>query len=435
MNNHTVYYKEDILKWLNQIRKSAKFSVNDTSFDTLKNWEFVNGKIQHLSHRFFNIVGVKFRYPNGFIDYRPLIEQREIGTLGFIWRNQTVPELLVQAKLEPGNVGIVQLAPTCQATASNSDRVHGGNIPPFSDVFDKGDIEFISDTLQSEQGSRFLGKVNRNVTASLKSENYELSPIHRWIPTDQVLNLLKTDYLFNTDARSVLVCSNWERLVGRKAFTKEKSVFARELETSYKDNGSIYTISKLKDRINKLRKQDKEPEIIPIDKIPNYKFTSKGLFPLAHQPISIKYIDVKTNYREVGHWQQPIIQSTGEGKVTLLCARKNNVLYFLFKAIIEPGLKNKVELSPSIIFEPGQQWSRALNEDEGKIIVETWQSDEGGRFFQDKSLYRIVDTGEIGEIDDEDIWLSIKQIYEMLQEGGWFTNEARSALSLLLPWL
>ena len=67
---------------------------------------------------------------------QPLIDPPEIGTLGFslrgIGKNR---EVLAYAKIEPGNVDTVQLAPTCQATASNIARVHSGEMPPYSEYF------------------------------------------------------------------------------------------------------------------------------------------------------------------------------------------------------------------------------------------------------------------------------------------------------------
>ena len=75
-----------------------------------------------------------------------------------------VPHVLVQAKVEPGNIGYAQLAPTVQATQSNYERVHGSQETPFLDWFlGQRQDAVLDDCLQSEQGSRFLGKFNRNM--------------------------------------------------------------------------------------------------------------------------------------------------------------------------------------------------------------------------------------------------------------------------------
>lgn len=428
---------EDISNWINFIKSSADFVVNEITLDQAYDWLFENGSIHHTSRRFFNIVGVKSTDLKGLVSYYPLIEQREVGTLGFIWRDiNTEPELLIHAKIEPGNIGIVQLAPSCQATESNMDRVHGGDIPPYSDIFDNNQVDVISRSLQSEQGSRFLGKMNNNILASLKNNKYPDSDIHKWFPVSEVLKMLKIDYLLNTDARSVLVCSDWKKLVGRDPFTLDNSKLSRELSTSLSRDGLFKTIRQIKERVKMLRERVAPVIIIPLTKLPGYYISDYGIFPKNKRPFCVKYIDVKTGYREVKRWNQPIIESSGVGRVDLICGRINGILHFLFRPVVEPGLLNKVELSPSEIIEPGEECPTDQKDKERvKVLIQSWQSDEGGRFYQDKSLYRIIDMGSVYSVPESWVWLSLKQVRHFLEEGGWLTNEARSALSLLLTWL
>jgi oxidase EvaA len=60
----------------------------------------------------------------------------------------------------------------------------------------------------------------------------------------------------------------------------------------------------------------------------------------------------------------------------------------------------------------------------------------GGRFFEEISTYRLIDVGTVpGDLLNAGKWLTLAGIRSLLGEGGWFTNEARSTLSLILPWL
>ena len=118
-------------------------------------------------------------------------------------RREKGVDLLVQAKTEPGNVGIVQLAPSCQATASNRERIHGGDLPPYSEYFSGSIGEIISDSLQSEQGTRFFGKLNRSILVMDDHVEAQYDQ-HCWIPFQLFRQLLTEDFLVNTDARSVL---------------------------------------------------------------------------------------------------------------------------------------------------------------------------------------------------------------------------------------
>ena len=115
-------------------------------------WSLRDGFLSHRSKGFFTVVGLQWTSPEGEVVQRPFLDQREVGTLGFLIRERDGHrQLLAQAKIEPGNVGLVQLAPTCQATDSNARRLHGGDAPPFIDTFLPSRTDFLYDAAQSEQ--------------------------------------------------------------------------------------------------------------------------------------------------------------------------------------------------------------------------------------------------------------------------------------------
>jgi len=170
---------ESLLQWLEAQRQVQTCAVKSISLDESREWQWVDGAIKHRTGRYFNVVGVEDE-TTGW--QAPLLEQREIGTLAFIRREREGEvEILVQAKLEPGDLGLSQLAPAVQATASNLDRVHGGASQPFAE-FVTPQSPSDADTLQSEQGTRFLGKLNRNVIVTADIADNELPPNLRWAP-------------------------------------------------------------------------------------------------------------------------------------------------------------------------------------------------------------------------------------------------------------
>jgi len=71
---------------------------------------------------------------------------------------------------------------------------------------------------------------------------------------------------------------------------------------------------------------------------------------------------------------------------------------------------------------------------DGTVVARVRQSDEGGRFYRDVTEYRVIRRPE-PDPQPNSIALTLGELQELLLEGGWLTNEARSALSLLLPWL
>ena len=421
--------------WFSRVEQAADFQVEPLALSHSKHWQMVGGAIAHDSGRFFRIAGTVWRDAEGAPTYRPMVEQREIGTLGFILRDRPsrAPELLAHAKIEPGNVNAVQLAPTCQATASNIACLHGGDVPPYSGMFGADAAEMVHQSLQSEQGSRFLGKLNRNVLVRFNGD-VALTPAHRFVAVDEVLELVAADYVMNTDARSVLVTSPWRTLVRRPPFERYDVQFARELAESFRLPIKPEQTMTLGRTLSLVRANTPQPTAVPLDALEGWRVDAEGVVPEGGVPYRIRHIKVRARGREVAEWDQPIVESAGTGLVELHCGRLNGVLHFLFRLQVEPGLVSRAELGPTVCVEPG---SVAMNHPlppSAHVIIETWQSDEGGRFFQDKSLYRIVDRGQAHSAA-EGYWLNVAQVHDLLMQGGWFTNEARSVLSLLLTWM
>ncbi|MEX0881565.1 MAG: NDP-hexose 2,3-dehydratase family protein [Candidatus Saccharimonadales bacterium] len=426
-----------IQKWTERLIEQSDFEVKPSRLTQSTNWIMVDGAIRHSSGLFFNVVGVIWKEDSKKSYSQPFIEQREVGSLGFLLlKKGDRNRLLVQAKIEPGNVGVVQLAPTYQATASNAARIHGGKQPLYQTKFHPTSKFIKYETLQSEQGSRFLGKQNRNIL-SMEDSQFRVPETHKWFYVDEFIDLLAHDYLVNTDARSVLVCSPWEELVNRKPFSRYSSPFAKDLQKSFQSQ-SVAKLKKIQADLKIFRSEAHPIQIIDIDKIDGWRMTEYGLKALSGRPFDVKYIRVIARTREVPTWDQPIIDSTCSGYIDLVCGRKDGVLQFLFSMRREPGLHDYVELSPTFIQEPGI--AASPREDlaprvKGKILVESLQSDEGGRFFQDINRYRIIDAGDVYEISEKWCWLTLAEIKALINKGSYFTNESRSAISLLLQWL
>lgn len=66
----------------------------------------------------------------------------------------------------------------------------------------------MTDVLQSEQGTRFIDKYNRNMVVAVPVDSIDLDLpdllAWRWLPIEVIGRLITQDFLLNTDARSVL---------------------------------------------------------------------------------------------------------------------------------------------------------------------------------------------------------------------------------------
>ena len=180
-------------------------------FSDLKLWYFdeKKGNLRHESGRFFSIDGIRVNTNWGKLSTwdQPIINQPEVGFLGIIVKKiNGVYHFLMQAKIEPGNINVVQLSPTLQATKSNYSRVHKGKSPLYLEYF-KGEKHrlVLVDQLQSEQGARFLKKRNRNIII----EVYEDIPVYDnfcWLTLGQIKEFIKYDNIVNMDTRTVISC-------------------------------------------------------------------------------------------------------------------------------------------------------------------------------------------------------------------------------------
>lgn len=115
---------EGIFTWIHEQIENVHVEVNRIPFKNLKKWthDKKEGTLRHETGDFFAISGINVQTNWGNIPKweQPIIKQPEIGYLGFITQEfDGILYFLMQAKIEPGNVNHVQLAPTLQATKSN----------------------------------------------------------------------------------------------------------------------------------------------------------------------------------------------------------------------------------------------------------------------------------------------------------------------------
>ena len=418
----------DTPAWVAEHAERAQLDVRTITLAESLEWHWVDGAIVHRSGRFFRVIGVESYGSENTRLYQPLVHQPEVGTLCVIHRRAERDEVLVQAKAEPGTVGVAQLAPSIQATVSNADQVHGGEPPPLQQAARAGAIETLSRVVASEQGGRFFGKRNANVMARQMAA-LPHSPTHRWITVDELLELTSLDHLVNTDLRSVLVSSPWRALIGREPFRRRADDLGRWLATSWEHRGDADGARR---RVEQAAGSVAPVHVLRLDELPGWRITNEGIEPEGSEGFRVRQIHVSVAGREVPRWDQPIVDSLSAGRVELWLRVDGRYPRFGFRLAVEPGLFNRVELSATVVVVPGVALPAPTI---GAVLAEVQQSDEGGRFFHDISSYLLVLADDPESAGDDVVWLTLGDIAELLAEGRWFTNEARSALALVLPWL
>lgn len=429
--------------WLEQNRIESDLLVRKISFSASKEWlRDTDGNLVHRTGRFFKVVGVNFYSPceNGFKS-QPIIDQSEIGLLALIThRERGVWSVLVQAKVEPGNCGEVQLAPTVQATKSNYESAHGGSEVPYLDTV-QSSSRVLCNQLQSEQNSRFLAKRNRNYVVLVEQKLSELKNCFKWIPMHQFLPMLGSSHRVNTDARSVLSCWLFTDIDVLKECLPAHSGFTKILLDSLSSRQSFHSDELLDQWRKKLDSLwPKKTEVISLADLGNcWNDTSTEISCMAEPTLIVQQISVKCKTREVKQWDQPVISAKLPSTQTLIMAPHKGALHLLLQARLEAGNRYSFELTTTVQndgtkFTEDEKTYFELAGNSGRCLASIDNSDEGGRFDQCISRYDVFLLKEASEVPESNFhrWVSLSQVAGFLRREDSLTNELRSSLSTLL---
>ena len=430
---------DEILSWLRQRNREVGVVVEQVPFNQLEGWQFNTdtGDLCHNSGKFFSICGIDVYANTGKISQwtQPIINQPEVGYLGIICKEiDGVLYFLLQAKIEPGNVNCVQLSPTIQATRSNYTQVHGGKLPAYLEYFQNVRPEqIIIDQLQSEQGGRFLRKRNRNIIIKV-DENLDVGQDFRWLTLGQIKCLIGMDNVVNMDTRTVI---SGLRFAGGD---RKSDLFASEESME-----GIMTIDEILHRVTELKSRyELITNRIPLKNVKAWKVTPYEIVRPDRQFFRIIGVNVMIANREVSSWCQPIVEPMQAGIFVLFCKKINGVLHFLVQAKVECGNFDVVELAPTIQCLTGNYRTpvgyvpRYLPEFiEGKCIVrmilDTHQSEEGGRFYREQNRNVICEVNDSISNDSPEnfMWLTLGQMKEFLRFNNYLNIQIRSLISAL----
>lgn len=447
----------DIQEWLSLRCRSVAVRVEPVPFRDLQEWAFdpTTGNLLHASGKFFSIEGVRVAIDDGLPrEWRqPIINQPEIGILGVLAKEiDGVLCFLMQAKIEPGNASVVQLSPTLQATRSNYRRVHRGKTPPYLDYFLRADpSQILLDQLQSEQGARFLRKRNRNIILKIDSE-IEVDPDFRWMTLGQIKALMGCDNVVNMDARTVF--SGLRYVEARDGPARRDppgglqecgaGAFGRDLLASELAHSGVCTIDEILFWLSELKSRyELQVDQIPLKAVTDWRVTATEIAREDRRFFRVLGVRVSIESREVKTWCQPIVEPMQEGLCAFILKKIDGLCHFLVQAKIECGNFDVVEMaptvqcltadyqSPHVVKPPFLEY--VLKAPAAQIRFDTWQSEEGGRFFheQNRNLLVEADSSFPDRIPENYHWLTLGQIKEFLRYNNYLNIQARSLIAAL----
>ncbi|MDX8053054.1 NDP-hexose 2,3-dehydratase family protein [Lentzea sp. BCCO 10_0798] len=424
----------DFHEWFAERRAASACSVTRARLDQLDGWHIQQGTgtIQHHSGKFFAVDGLEISTDHASVSSwtQPIIIQPESGILGIlVKRFHGVPHFLMQAKVEPGNIGLLQLSPTVQATRSNYTRVHKGKAVPYLEYFQaprRGRI--LSDVLQSEQGSWFLHKRNRNMIIEI-TDDVEVLEDFCWLTAAQLGELLRWDHVVNMDSRTVL--AGWplaETHWGRDAAIDRDQL--SELLSWFTEAKSRYQLTRQR---------------IPLTNVKNWIISPERIVHENDAYFAIVGVDVKGAGREVAGWSQPMIEPRHPGVVAFVTRHDGDEPRVLVHAHTQAGTHDVVEMAPTVQCAPGNYEDTppdrrpsfldyVLSAGRERVLFDALHSEEGGRFYQAENRYLVVEAGpDLPEETGPDFaWMTLSQLAELARYGNYVNVEARNLLACLL---
>ncbi|RCV52883.1 NDP-hexose 2,3-dehydratase family protein, partial [Marinitenerispora sediminis] len=415
----------DFADWFAERTRAHRFRVERIPLAELDGWSFSpgTGNLTHRSGRFFTVEGLRAAGDEGLGTWeQPIIHQPEIGILGVLAKEfDGVLHFLMQAKMEPGNPGLVQLSPTVQATRSNYTRAHRGAGVRYVEHFTRpGRGRVLVDVLQSEHGAWFHRKSNRNVIVEAAGD----VPAHEdfcWLTLGQIGELLRRDAVVNMDSRSVLACA---------------PLPDHEPGALHSDTDVLSWLTTERSR------REVRARLVPLAGLAGWERSASAVEHVSGRSFRVVAVRAAAGNREVPGWTQPLVEPAAAGVVAFVLRRFGGVPHLLARARAEGGLADAVELGPTVQHvpdgvvgvdaDPPAFLDLVLGAGPERIRYSAVHSEEGGRFLNAVSRHLIVEAGP-EEAPEEappgHLWVTPGQLTSLAGSGRYVNVQARTLLA------
>lgn len=205
-NSQTLLNSDEILCHISREKFKTELTSRLVPLNSIQGWVITKADIHHVERKFFSVMGVRVQTTQREVaDWdQPIIQQKDPGVVGFILKEiEGTLHVLVQLKMECGNMDLLELAPTVQCITGS---YLGGQFPPYvEDLLESKRMTIVSDVMQSEEGGRFYRESNRNLFA-LADERFpvEHESQYLWMTLSQVKEFIRVNNFFNIESRSLL---------------------------------------------------------------------------------------------------------------------------------------------------------------------------------------------------------------------------------------
>lgn len=402
--------RDKALEFLDRITRLSKTEITRIPMEKQTDWQIRSGALSHRTNGFFSVAGLTNSQTR---EERLMLLQPQSAITGILFcRKNSKIYVLLQARVEPGNVGVGQYGPTIQSTSANYLRWHGGNATPYVEYFNTYTAvgEPVSVSSQLDIGRRYYQKIKTLLYVEAP-HLLECTQQMIWVSLDALSELASIDHVLNTDLRSMSAVMNWD-----------DTVFPNQPEPPVPDSGILNYY------FNSIKTGQSHWHITPLDKLIGWEVAEGGIIPKHNQPVSVQFYRTTCLTREVGSWVQPLMVAPGRGAVSLFFRETPSGKEYLLSILSEEGISGGALIGPTI-----QQYQEDHPKSlPGKIIISFEQSDEGGRFMHHTSVFSIVRVENDYPAAENQFWVSASLLKKLISLSNMTSIQLRAVCSLLI---
>jgi oxidase EvaA len=225
---------------------------------------------------------------------------------------------------------------------------------------------------------------------------------------------------------------------------KKDSIGSRFLKSALSQGNALRTFDEILSWLAGLKSQyELRIEKIPVSDISGWILSDTEIRHEKGKFFKVIPVEVEIENREVKVWNQPLVEPTQEGICGFIIKEINGIIHFLVQAKLECGNHDIIEMAPTVQCLTGNYRDSDVKappfldyflQAEGKTyLVNTLQSEEGGRFFREQNRNMLLEVGEEFpvEIPENYCWLTLNQLKTFLKFNNFLNIQARSLISAI----
>jgi dTDP-4-dehydro-6-deoxy-alpha-D-glucopyranose 2,3-dehydratase len=205
----SLYSIEEIISWITGLKSWYELDVQRIPLNRVRRWTRGDWAISHEDGKYFSVIAVDVEIAGREVQAwsQPIVKAAQEGIIAFLIKKiNGVYHFLVQAKLEAGNLDIMELAPTIQCLTGNYREGFKAYDPPYlSDAINAPPGWIRYSTMQSEEGGRFFREQNRNMIIEVPEEFLlDVPNNYTWMTLNQLMAFIRFNNYLNIEARSLI---------------------------------------------------------------------------------------------------------------------------------------------------------------------------------------------------------------------------------------